>query len=164
MFGNRTTNTTTATLNTSLSSFPPYDLDYARFFHTDDGMLAFYSWSTIFSFVGSCLCFILNAYLLHCLLTTDEFKNLFFFPIGLQALIDMIGPGLSNFVNVIVSLHKFRTALEYSAAETPEVDSDIIVSIQILSGIFSSVYSRQQQTRRERLKSAPYLRLKKRKT
>ena len=136
MFGNRTTTTTTATFSTSLSSFPPYDLDYTRFIHKDDGMLAFYVWSTALSIVGSFLCFNLNAYLLYCLLTTDEFKNLFFFPIGLQVLIDLVGPGLSNLIYLILSLRQFRTNLELSADNDSMAIFDIIWWNPI-TGIFS---------------------------
>ena len=135
MFGNETTNTTTASLSTSETSFAPYDLDYARFSHSAEAMVVFYEWSTVLSIIGSLFCFTFNAFLLYCLLTTQEFKSLLFFPIGLQALIDLIGPGISNLVYVILSFKNFRSIYSGEDDDYP-LDFELMLDYQILPGIF----------------------------
>ena len=63
------------------------------------------------SISGSAICIILNTLLIYFILSSDEFRDLKFFPVGFQALIDILGPGVSNIAYEIVSyerLHNFR--------------------------------------------------------
>ena len=137
--GNNDTSNTTRSSVSSSASFEPYEIEYTRLMHIAESMLPFFEWSTVLSIVGSVFCFILNASLLYCLLTIDEFKNLFFFPIGLQAFIDLIGPGLSNLVYMILSFYNFRSMTSIEDGGVP-MDFDTMFNNQIITGIFQLCY------------------------
>ena len=71
-----------------------------------------------FSIFGSTFCVILNSLLLHFILTTEEFRTLHFFPIGVQATVDLIGPGLINIIYSSFSIINFnKTFLERSGSK-----------------------------------------------
>ena len=94
------------------SSLTTISVDYKLSRYWDPGLSTFHSWSTAISIFGSIVCITLNSSLLLLILRSEEFCNLMFFPICLQAVIDILGPGLCNIAYVLISLtihHTLRT-------------------------------------------------------
>ena len=52
---------------------------------------------TIATCLSSLICVVLNSLLVVFLLTTNDFRNLKFSPVVIQAVIDILGPGVANF-------------------------------------------------------------------
>ena len=90
-------------MNNNFYVLPTISIDYVLMKFYDDGLKTFHSWYTSLTVCGSIFCIVLNSFLIFCLLTIDEFKSLIFFPIGLQAVIDVIGPGITNIISAIIS-------------------------------------------------------------
>ena len=95
-------------------------MDYTELKYYDNGLLAFYSWVTIMSISGSAICIVLNSLLIICILTIDDFKNWIFFPVCLQVVIDIAGPGFANIVSNVISLGSLQEGLEYVEYLAPE--------------------------------------------
>ena len=104
-------NTTASFIGSVFSELATISVDYEYFRQFDYGLKPFYLWSTIFAVFGSTTCLALNAYLIFCLFTVVDLKNLFFFPVGVQAAIDAIGPGLANIVYLGLSTRQMRVNL-----------------------------------------------------
>ena len=104
-------NTTASFIGSVFSELATISVDYEYFRQFDYGLKPFYLWSTIFAVFGSTTCLALNAYLIFCLFTVVDLKNLFFFPVGVQAAIDAIGPGLANIVYLCLSTRQMRVNL-----------------------------------------------------
>ena len=60
------------------------------------------------SLLLSALCVFLNSLLVLFLATNKGFRDLKFYPLALQAVVDIIGPGIANFVFEIVSYQKVK--------------------------------------------------------
>ena len=60
------------------------------------------------SLLLSALCVFLNSLLVLFLATNKGFRDLKFFPLALQAVVDIIGPGMANFVFEIVSYRNVK--------------------------------------------------------
>ena len=73
-------------------------VDYILLKDLDVDFATFYLSMTIFTTLGSAVCIFLNTLLVYCIITTLEFRNWIFFPVCLQSIIDIIGPGLSNII------------------------------------------------------------------
>ena len=73
-------------------------VDYELTKYFDYGLQTFHALSTVFTIMGSFMCVVLNSLLIHCIFATPEFRNLLFFPIGLQAGMDVVGPGIANII------------------------------------------------------------------
>ena len=67
---------------------------------------------------SSGMCVVLNAMLLFFLLTRKKFRNLKFFPLMLQALVDMIGPGITNIIHEAILYPQFKKEV------TSKIDPD----------------------------------------
>ena len=106
---------------------PGYFVDYVLYRTYDSGIEEFHLWSTVFTVFGSVLCTVLNSYLIYCLVTVEDFKNLIFFPIGMQAAIDVIGPGISNIIySCLAHLQLRDTISDYRLGTNyfePSIDS-----------------------------------------
>ena len=96
------------------SSLSTITIDYSLTKYFDDGLFAFYLWATIWSIFGSVVCIVLNFFLILCVLTIKEFKNWAFFPVCLQAAIDIAGPGFANIIYNVKSFSILREELEYT--------------------------------------------------
>ena len=54
----------------------------------------------------------MNSFLIICILTLEDFKNWIFFPVCLQAAIDIVGPGFASIAHNVISLRSLRSKLE----------------------------------------------------
>ena len=79
------------------------EYDYSRWKYSFEELRTFYSWSTVFTMTGSALSVFLNVFLIISLLVVEELRKMIFFPIALQAFMDVLGPGISNVIHVIWS-------------------------------------------------------------
>ena len=64
--------------------------------------------NTIFSAVFSCICMFLNLSLILIVIGSPEMRNMTFFPVGFQAAVDFIGPGLANLVYEVQAYLNFN--------------------------------------------------------
>ena len=95
------------------SSLNTISVDYSLTKYFDDGLQSFYLWTTIWSVFGSVICIVLNFSLIIWIFTIEDFKNWVFFPVGLQAVIDIVGPGFSNIAYNVISFGLLQDGLEY---------------------------------------------------
>ena len=99
-------------------------VDYTESKYYDNGLLSFYLWTTIMSISGSAICIVLNSFLIICILTTDDFQNWIFFPVCVQAAIDIAGPGFANIAYSVISFGNLRDGInnvEYFRSDDFEV-------------------------------------------
>ena len=96
------------TFNNSTYTTSTLSIDARLYKGLDSGFRVFHLFVTAFTVCGSISCTLLNLFLIYCLLTIDEFKSLLFFPIGLQAAVDALGPGVSNMIYSLVSHFRMR--------------------------------------------------------
>ena len=118
-----------------------FSVDYQSTHYFDDSLLLFNWVFTVFAVIGSSMCVILNSFLLYCIFTVEEFKNLYFFPIGLQAGIDIIGPGISNIIYTCI----YRLKLEDTVVDFRpfgNYNSDAGTSVDRLLGAFLAMDSK----------------------
>ena len=74
---------------------------------------------TIVVSCSSVFCVLLNSMLLLFLMTNKTFRNLKFFPLMLQAMVDISGPGVANVIHEMVLYPKFK---EYVQARLDSED------------------------------------------
>ena len=102
------------------SSLSTITVDYILTTYYDSNFLSFYLWATLWSVLGSVICIVLNSLLIICVFTIDDFKNWVFFPVCLQAFIDIAGPGFAKIVYNVISFNNLRDELslaEYLLSE-----------------------------------------------
>ena len=74
----------------------------------DDAFMIVFMVKTVVTCSLSSLCVLLNSLLIFFVLTTKEFCNLKFAPVVIQAFVDIIGPGIANFIYEILALKETR--------------------------------------------------------
>ena len=102
------------------SSLSAITVDYSLTKYFDDGFLSFYLWANLWSFLGSVICIVLNLFLIMCVLTMEDFRGWIFFPVCMQAAIDIVGPGFANIFYNVISFNNLReelSSLEYLISE-----------------------------------------------
>ena len=95
---------------------------------------------TIILSCSSGLCVILNAMLLFFLCTRKKFRNLKFFPLMFQALVDMMGSGIANIIHELLLYPQFKkevtSKIDPDSNESKEVFYDSLLSLIRLSGLW----------------------------
>ena len=102
------------------SSVSTITIDYSLTKYYDEGFFAFYLWAFFWSVFGSVICIVLNFFLILCVFTIEDFKNWTFFPVCLQAAIDIAGPGFANIIYNVMSFSLLRGDWDYVDYFLPE--------------------------------------------
>ena len=82
----------------------------------DDSVETIFAVKHYSSLLLSALCVFLNSLLVLFLATNKSFRDMKFFPLALQAVVDIIGPGVANFVFEVRSYQKTMDILRLSTS------------------------------------------------